>query len=188
MHISSLSPLPKIRQPSTLLTCPPNLTGHQRHYLLLLPDWSVDDTHFFYYYQTCHWDDIHNDKEEQDYAIFSTSQKKFPDIFWTNTNKMQANSLTIFMIRQTIRDCQSDEAKKHPPDTMLSNKSQKTKTSESLILRKRRQANLQKNQHEYSDVQQLKTPKETCSKLTQHSITQLSITKIFNTTGIMIAI
>ena len=125
MHISSLSPLPKIRQPSTLLTCPPNLTGHQRYYLLLLPDWSVDDTHFFYYYQTCHWDDIRNDKEEQDYAIFSTSQKKFPDIFWTNTNKMQANSLTIFMIRQTIRECQSDEAKKHPPDTMLSNKSQK---------------------------------------------------------------
>ena len=38
---------------------------------------------------------------------------------------MQANSLTIFMIRQTIRECQSDEAKKHPPDTMLSNKSQK---------------------------------------------------------------
>ena len=47
-HISSLSPLPKTRQPSTLLTCPPNLTGHQRHYLLLLPDWSVDDTYFFY--------------------------------------------------------------------------------------------------------------------------------------------
>ena len=40
--------------------------------------WLVDDTHFFYYYQTCHWDDIHNDKEEQDYAIFSTSQKNFP--------------------------------------------------------------------------------------------------------------
>ena len=99
---------------STVLTCPPNLTGHQRHFLLLLPDRSVDDTQFFYYYQTCHWDDIHNDKEEQDYAIFSASQKNFPDIFWPNTSKMQANSLTIFMIWQTIRECQSDEAKKHP--------------------------------------------------------------------------
>ena len=101
---------------------------------------------------------------------------------------MQANSLTIFMIRQTIRECQSDEAKKAPTGYNVIKQITKTKTSESLILRKRRQANLQKNQHEYSDVQQLKTPKETCSKLTQHSITQLSTTKIFNTTGIMIAI
>ena len=101
---------------------------------------------------------------------------------------MQANSLTIFMIRQTIRECQSDEAKKAPTGYNVIKQISKTKTSESLILRKRRQANLQKNQHEYSDVQQLKTQKETCSKLTQHSITQLSTTKIFNTTGIMIAI
>ena len=101
---------------------------------------------------------------------------------------MQANSLTIFMIRQTIRECQSDEAKKAPTGYNVIKQITKTKTSESLILRKRRQANLQKNQHEYSDVQQLKTQKETCSKLAQHSITQLSTTKIFNTTGIMIAI
>ena len=104
---------------------------------------------------------------------------------------MQANSLTIFMIRQTIRECQSNEAKKHPPDTMLSNKSQKLlrhlkvwfyENEDKQIFKKK------KNQHEYSDIQQLKTQKETCSKLTQHSITQLSTTKIFNTTGIMIAI
>ena len=101
---------------------------------------------------------------------------------------MQANSLTIFMIRQTIRECQSDEAKKAPTGYNVIKQITKTKTSESLILRKRRQVNLQKNQQEYSDVQQLKTQKETCSKLTQHSITQLSTTKIFNTTGIMIAI
>ena len=101
---------------------------------------------------------------------------------------MQANSLTIFMIRQTIRECQSDEAKKAPTGYNVIKQITKTKTSESLILRKRRQANLQKNQHEYSDVQQQKTQKETCSKLTQHSSTQLSTTKIFNTTGIMIAI
>ena len=101
---------------------------------------------------------------------------------------MQANSLTIFMIRQTIRECQSDEAKKAPTGYNVIKQITKTKTSESLILRKRRQANLQKNQHEYSDVQQLKTQKETCSKLTQHSITQLSTTRICNTTGIMIAI
>ena len=101
---------------------------------------------------------------------------------------MQANSLTIFMIRQTIRECQSDEAKKAPTGYNVIKQITKTKTSESLILRKRRQANLQKNQHEYSDVQQVKTQKETCSKLTQHSITQLSTTRIFNTTGIMIAI
>ena len=43
--------------------------------------------------------------------------KKIPDIFWTNTNQMQVNSLTIFIIRQNIRECQSDEAKKHPIKT-----------------------------------------------------------------------
>ena len=81
--------------------------------------------------------------------------KKFPVIFWTNTNKMQANSLTIFIIRQNIRECQSDEANKHPIKTgyNVSPRSQSkqitktTKTSESLILRKRRQANLLKNRH-----------------------------------------
>ena len=41
---------------------------------------------------------------------------------------MQANSLTICIIRQTIRECQSDEAKKHPLKIrykMLANKSQR---------------------------------------------------------------
>ena len=58
---------------------------------------------------------------------------------------MQANSLTISMIRQTIRECQSDEAKKAPTGYNVSKQITKTtKTSESLILRKRRQANLQK--------------------------------------------
>ena len=78
---------------------------------------------------------------------------------------MQANSLTIFIIRQNIRECHSDEAKKAPTEDRINVSKQitkTTKTSESLILRKRRQANLQKNQHEYSDVQQLKTLKETC--------------------------
>ena len=81
--------------------------------------------------------------------------KNFPDIFWTNTNKMQANSLTIFIIQQNIRECQSDEAKKHPiktgyndsPPSQSKQITKSTKTSESLILRKRRQANLQKNRH-----------------------------------------
>ena len=52
---------------------------------------------------------------------------------------MQANSLTIFMIRQTIRECQSDEAKKAPTGYNVIKQISKTKTSESLILRKRRQ-------------------------------------------------
>ena len=52
---------------------------------------------------------------------------------------MQANSLTIFMIRQTIRECQSDEAKKAHTGYNVIKQISKTKTSESLILRKRRQ-------------------------------------------------
>ena len=47
---------------------------------------------------------------------------------------MQANSLTIFMIRQTIRECQSDEAKKAPTGYNVIKQITKTKTSESLIL------------------------------------------------------
>ena len=125
MHISSLSPLPKIRQPSTLLTCPPNLTGHQRHYLLLLPDWSVDDTYFFYYYQTCHWDDIHNDKEEQDYAIFSTSQKNFPTFSEQIPTKCKPIHLLSSWFDKLSVSARVTKPKKHPPDTMLSNKSQK---------------------------------------------------------------
>ena len=125
MHISSLSPLPKIRQPSTLLTCPPNLTGHQRHYLLLLPDWSVDDTRFFYYYQTCHSDDIHNDKEEQDYAIFSTSQKNFPTFSEQIPTKCKPIHLLSSWFDKLSVSARVTKPKNHPPDTMLSNKYQK---------------------------------------------------------------
>ena len=86
---------------------------------------------------------------------------------------MQVNSLTIFIIRQTIRECQSDEAKKHPIKTgynVSSNSQSKqitktTKTSECLILRKRRQANLQK--------------KKKSTRILRHSTTKYSEGNLF---------
>ena len=46
---------------------------------------------------------------------------------------MQTNSLTIFMIRQTIRECQSDEAKKHPIKNGYNVSSLKANKSKKLL-------------------------------------------------------
>ena len=131
---------------STLLLAHLILLGHQRHFLLRLPDRSVDHTQFFYYDQTYHWDDIHNDKEEQDYAIFSTSQKNFPTFSEQIPTKCKPIDLLSSWFDK-LSVSASDEAKKHPMKTWhnVSKQTTKTtKTSESLILQKRRQANLQK--------------------------------------------
>ena len=159
-----------------------------RHFLLLLPDWSVDDTQFFYYYQTCHWDDIHNDKEEQDYAIFSTSQKNFPTFSEQIPTKCKPIHLLSSWFDKLSVSAKVTKPKKAPTGYNVSKQIRKTtKTSESLILRKRRQANLKKS----TLILRRPTTKNSEGNLFQADATFHYTTfnyENFNTTGIMTAI
>ena len=126
-HISSFSPLPKIRQPFNSFTCPPNLIGHQdtsaatrlvsrRHtVLLLLPNLSVGrHTRRLTQGRTGLRDILHQ-------------PKKFPRHF-LNKYQQNANQFTYYLHDSTNYPwvpVTKQKSTQWRPDTVLANKSQK---------------------------------------------------------------